>query len=123
MSLTSYRAAPPRAKNMGTDHARQQFFWSAPPTGGLLHPALDDGLPWQARFSRAGEDCKEEISEQKNITRFIFRRPGNDLLSHTLRCSTIGAGAFNGRVRDGIGFRRSAIVTKSAQYETAEIDR
>jgi hypothetical protein len=140
MSLTSYRAAPPRAKNMGIDHARQQFFWSAPPTGGLLHPAPDDGLPWQARFSRAGEDCKEEISEQKYITRLIFReplcrcgylawktrlifrRPGNDLLSHTLRCSTIGAGAFNGRVRDGIGFRRSAIVTKSAQYETAEID-
>ena len=50
--------------------------------------------------------------------RFIFRRPGNDLLSHTLRCSTIGAEAFNFRVRDGIGFRRFATVTKSAQYET-----
>ena len=54
---------------------------------------------------------------------FIFRRPGNDLLSHTLRCSTIGAKAFNFRVRDGIGFRRFAIVTKSAQYETEFIDQ
>ena len=32
-----------------------------------------------------------------------FIKPGGDLLSHTLRCSTIGAEGFNGRVRDGIG--------------------
>ena len=38
--------------------------------------------------------------------------PGNDLLSHILRCSTIGAGAFHGRVRDGIGCSRSAIITR-----------
>ena len=30
-------------------------------------------------------------------------RPGGDLLSHVLRRSTIGAEAFHGRVRDGIG--------------------
>ena len=30
-------------------------------------------------------------------------RPGSDLLSHTLRCSTIGAEGFHGRVRNGIG--------------------
>lgn len=30
-------------------------------------------------------------------------RPGGDLLSHALRRSTIGAEAFHGRVRDGIG--------------------
>ena len=29
---------------------------------------------------------------------------GSDLLSRVLRHSTIGAGVFNGRVRDGIGF-------------------
>ena len=42
----------------------------------------------------------------------IFRdpscRPGGDLLSRVLRRSTIGAGAFDGRVRDGIGSDRSA---------------
>ena len=30
-------------------------------------------------------------------------RPGNDLLSQVLRHSTIGADAFDGRVRNGIG--------------------
>ena len=32
-----------------------------------------------------------------------FCRPGSDLLSRVLRRSTIGAGEFHGRVRDGIG--------------------
>ena len=33
----------------------------------------------------------------------MFGRPGDDLLSQVLRHSTIGAEAFDGRVRDGIG--------------------
>ena len=33
----------------------------------------------------------------------VLCRPGGDLLSHVLRQSTIGAKAFDGRVRDGIG--------------------
>src|SRR5271165_3814184 len=33
----------------------------------------------------------------------VLCRPGDDLLSHVLRQSTIGAKAFDGRVRDGIG--------------------
>ena len=41
--------------------------------------------------------------------------PGDDLLSHTLRCSTIGAEAFHGRVRNGIGCRRFAIITKQSK--------
>ena len=44
-----------------------------------------------------------------------FRRPGSDLLSHTLRCSTIGAEAFHGRVRDGIGCFILAITTRSSE--------
>ena len=32
-----------------------------------------------------------------------FKNPGNDLLFHALRQSTIGANSFHGRVRDGIG--------------------
>ena len=35
-------------------------------------------------------------------------RPGDDLLSQVLRHSTIGAEAFDGRVRDGIGSDRFA---------------
>ncbi len=45
----------------------------------------------------------------------LFGRPGGDLLSHVLRRSTIGAGAFHGRVRDGIGCSHSAITTRSAK--------
>ena len=44
-----------------------------------------------------------------------FSRPGGDLLSHTLRCSTIGAGEFHGRVRDGIGWGLPARATRPAK--------
>src|SRR5690606_27344979 len=42
-------------------------------------------------------------------------RPGNDLLSRVLRRSTIGAGAFHGRVRNGIGCSHPAIITRSTK--------
>ncbi len=42
-------------------------------------------------------------------------KPGDDLLSQVLRLSTIGAGAFHGRVRDGIGCRHSAKITRPAK--------
>src|SRR6516165_7785229 len=41
-------------------------------------------------------------------------RPGDDLLSHVLRQSTIGAKAFDGRVRDGIGSYHLARATRPA---------
>src|SRR5439155_11364043 len=41
--------------------------------------------------------------------------PGSDLLFRVLRRSTIGAEAFNDRVRDGIGFRHLAIATRPAK--------
>ena len=37
------------------------------------------------------------------MTRRALGRPGGDRLSRVLRHSTMGAGAFDGRVRDGIG--------------------
>ncbi len=45
----------------------------------------------------------------------VLGRPGNDLLSRVLRHSTIGAEEFNGRVRDGIGFRLLAQITGPAK--------
>ncbi len=42
-------------------------------------------------------------------------RPGNDLLSRDLSRSTIGPGAFHGRVRNGIGCSHSGIITRSAK--------
>ena len=44
-------------------------------------------------------------------------RPGSDLLSHTLRCSTIGAEGLHGRVRDGIGCVPLAIATRSSKRD------
>jgi hypothetical protein len=45
----------------------------------------------------------------------VLGRPGDDLLSQVLRHSTIGAEEFNGRVRDGIGFRLLAKATRPAK--------
>ena len=44
-----------------------------------------------------------------------FNRPGSDLLSRVLRRSTIGAGAFHGRVRNGNGCSHPAITTRSTK--------
>ena len=46
---------------------------------------------------------------------FAFSRPGSDLLSRVLRRSTIGAGAFHGRVRNGNGCSHPARTTRSAK--------
>ncbi len=46
---------------------------------------------------------------------WIFTRFGGDLLSHTLRCSTIGATVLNGRVRDGTGCFTCAMTTKPSK--------
>ena len=92
MSLTSYRAAPPRVKKL-----KGKSQW-----------ALGDvyRLPnahWHCRFH------KEKHS--------ALSRPGDDLLSQVLRHSTIGARAFDGRVRDGIGSDRSAKATRPAKHK------
>ena len=45
----------------------------------------------------------------------VLGRPGSDLLFQVLRLSTIGAGKFNGRVRDGIGYGLPASTTRPAK--------
>ena len=45
----------------------------------------------------------------------VLGRPGGDLLSRVLRQSTIGAKAFDGRVRDGIGSSHLAKATRPAK--------
>ena len=53
---------------------------------------------------------------KRKLGRFsVLCRPGDDLLSHVLRQSTIGAKAFDGRVRDGIGSDRLARATRPAK--------
>src|SRR5215467_6717485 len=65
--------------------------------------------------SPAGERRGFDRRIVKRAKRTVLGRPGSDLLSQVLRLSTIGAGEFNGRVRDGIGFRLPAITTRPAK--------
>ena len=86
MSLTSYRAAPPRANVL-----RLRPF-------GLCHVC---SVSWRVNGWCVG-----------------LGGPGGDRLSRALRHSTMGAGAFDGRVRDGIGSGCSAWATRPAKLNT-----
>ncbi len=104
MSLTSYRAAPPRVK--GCSGLSCFGLW----VHGLDHidPALGrkrDRRPFGPPVGCLV--CEEDL--------FVFGRPGGDLLSQVLRHSTIGAEAFDGRVRDGIGSGHFARATRPAK--------
>jgi NAD(P)-dependent dehydrogenase (short-subunit alcohol dehydrogenase family) len=59
-----------------------------------------------------------EIREED--LRSVLGRPGGDLLFQALRLSTIGAEDFDGRVRDGIGYRLLAMTTRSAKDGTVK---
>ena len=86
MSLTSYRASPPR------DRVIRLIAFS----------------PW----GRLPLGIFEIVSRAIHV---VLIRFGSDLLSHTLRCSTIGAMGLNFRVRDGIGCLPHAMTTKPEQ--------
>src|SRR6266852_9969860 len=57
--------------------------------------------------------CASRSCDREEVS--VLGRPGSDLLFQALRLSTIGAGEFNGRVRDGIGFRLPANTTRPAK--------
>jgi hypothetical protein len=97
--------------------------------GALLHPTSPDfclrqnvhsipfrqmkGPPeprgWRPEIPFGGPIAEEKISQH------ALCRPGSDLLSRVLRRSTISAGAFHGRVRNGNGCSHPAITTRSAK--------
>src|SRR5690606_7371385 len=90
MSLTSYRAAPPRV----TEN------WLA------LEPTK--------RAACAAQYPLQGHNKEKTFKHALCR-PGSDLLSRVLRRSTISAGMFHGRVRNGNGCSHPAITTRSAK--------
>ena len=59
--------------------------------------------------------CSDDEDVADYMSSFAFCRPGSDLLSRDLSQSTIGAGAFHGRVRNGNGCSHSARTTRSAK--------
>ena len=67
-----------------------------------------------AKLALRGNRDHEEVS--------VLGRPGSDLLFQVLRLSTIGAGKFNGRVRDGIGYRLPANTTRPAKDRGRKTD-
>ena len=81
MSLTSYRAAPPCVIRMSKADERSAF---------IVEVALVVVLFVLFVLS-------------------VFCRSGGGLLFRGLSLSIMGAGAFHGRVRDGIGCRHSAL--------------
>src|SRR3974390_2820224 len=91
MSLTSYRAAPPRGRGRRMTKGNSEWSWP--------------GFPFAVRYF--------DVMRRKRMS--VLCRPGDDLLSHVLRQSTIGAKAFDGRVRDGIGSDRLARATRPAK--------
>ena len=76
---------------------------------------LRRGVTPAARRFLCEEVSRREVSQECPA----FGRPGSDLLSHVLRRSTISAEEFNGRVRNGIGFRLLAIATRPAKGRTS----
>src|SRR4051812_18705624 len=120
MSLTSYRAAPPRVTifHAAPKQPEASFvFRSAERNGGgLLHPRETKkpplGVSPAAAFEIANGFFETPVS-----------KPGDDLLFHCLSSSTIGAVRFHGRVRDGIGWVTDAMVTKlwDRRFEVLEI--
>jgi hypothetical protein len=108
MSLTSYRAAPPRVIFDWSSHA---FVWHAV----VLVPVRSRVFgTTNGRFARGFSCGRRPVGccVEKNVA---FGRPGSDRLSRVLRRSTIGAGAFHGRVRNGNGCSRPAMTTRSAK--------
>ena len=147
MSLTSYRAAPPRVDLFVLGRPGSRFDPTAPgdrPTpGGSFRPAfpVSGCRPRAGRKPPAQKPKKagrrpfvcaaivQKIDLSLRFSRAPFRlpfahrafgRPGDVLLSHALRRSTIGAEGLHGRVRNGIGCYPLAITTRSTQRATAK---
>src|SRR5947209_6168543 len=69
--------------------------------------------PKRRRWLARSQHRKPKIVLRRSVS--VLGRPGSDLLSQGLSHSTIGAEEFNGRVRDGIGFRLLARTTRPAK--------
>ena len=90
----------------------QEFRSAAKASASARRPLL--AAPKNLDLGGQGEArCGRERYVEEFFT--AISRPGGDLLSHTLRCSTIGAGEFHGRVRDGIGWGLPAGATRPAK--------
>ena len=95
MSLTSYRAAPPRV--------------TIAPTWGKLP---GDKLPIHKKGHKGPSSAGPKALTCEWVPYPPTLMPGDVLLFQRLSGSTIGAVRFHGRVRDGIGWVTDAMATK-----------
>ena len=94
--MTSYaRARPPSA--LRPNHFPDQETPPTPPLAGFLFVLPGVWRKEKPRFTGSG---------------VLDKDPGDDLLLHGLSHTTIGASVFHFRVRDGIGWYHSAVVTR-----------
>ena len=116
MSLTSYRAAPPRGGGLVYGPPDQVRGWRSTIGAGLapgLSPVMSltsyraapprgGGFGGRRRLDRGTGALLEGSGDGAGV-KGGFGEPGGDLLFRRLSGSTIGAEGFHGRVRDGIG--------------------
>jgi len=111
MSLTSYRAAPPRVGGV-VCICSGVACW--PLRALRLMPRVAQRFRCCVLLVRrwVWRRCVLGLAAR---CRWGFRGPGGDRLSRTLGCSIMGAGGFHVRVRDGIGCGPSAMATRSSE--------
>ena len=122
MSLTSYRAAPPRVTIAGWFSALKRFCRSIPampawtagcstPRRRVLRFVRTRRGPLGPSLGTCGALCHcDGFFISSGLAPASM--PGDVLLFRGLSHSTIGAVRFHGRVRDGIGWVTDAMVTK-----------
>src|SRR6218665_216177 len=111
MSLTSYRAAPPRVTKRGGVCVRPGEYAYRSVCGAAIAPWVLIRDAKRALAALLTGPCGPET-----VNGFFLYppalMPGDDLLFQRLSVSTIGAVRFHGRVRDGIGWVTDAMATK-----------
>ena len=112
MSLTSYRAAPPRVIGCG----RRSF--ACAQGNSARSPAPNQSK--QKAMINIVTNVHAAVAAYVGLR--AFKRPGSDLLSHALRHSTIGAEGLNGRVRNGVGCIPLAITTRPVKRTNPDPD-
>jgi hypothetical protein len=127
MSLTSYRTAPPRVTALIAAGPEPEAILetTSRPSAQPADLAILTVSPTSraSRLERGAKFEKEAPSRLRGKACCCVRlcRPGSDLLSRTLRHSTIGAGGLNDRVRNGIGWGTPARTTRSAKPSAQQL--
>src|SRR5690606_25674261 len=90
----------------------QRHAWLSHPPEGKLQIARHTAFQPSRPIFQATSRTHKKQNPTASAAGFWGVNPGDDLLSHGLGHTTIGAAAFHFRVRDGIGWFHSAVFTR-----------